>query len=386
MLEFGSLPLGAMHDNDYVTHRIQSVPGAMLVLYTDGAIEHSRDVIEGEAILLAAAADAARSAPPDPATFIHDTVFDGRAVGDDVAILTIGFAADPALGVRVSADNAQTAFSGRLGGAAGRTARTAREEGGLMSKSIAVIRLSGELEIGRRAEIAQALVVSGNEAAVLLDFSEVTYADSTSLAEMLRFREDGRRTQRAGRDRDRQQTVRAPDPIRRARPRVSHFRKPRRSADRSFRGRTRMMGGYSELRINRIARPEAARPIRHAVEAFLAASGRVADSQRDDILTAVGEALANVVEHAYEGRDENEIELLARLERRRYPRRRRVRSRHVHRARAAPQPRLRHEDRQSDRARRHRRRRRRHARADDLYAFSSAIKYSCSRSSPVSSG
>ncbi len=114
MLEFGSLPLGAMHDNDYVTHRVQSVPGAMLVLYTDGAIEHSRDVIEGEAILLAAAADAARSAPPDPATFIRDTVFDGRAVGDDVAILTIGFAADPALGVRVSADNAQTAFSGRL--------------------------------------------------------------------------------------------------------------------------------------------------------------------------------------------------------------------------------------------------------------------------------
>ncbi len=58
-----------------------------------------------------------------------------------------------------------------------------------MSKSIAVIRLSGELEIGRRAEIAQALVVSGDEAAVLLDFSEVTYADSSSLAEMLRFRE-----------------------------------------------------------------------------------------------------------------------------------------------------------------------------------------------------
>jgi serine/threonine-protein kinase RsbW len=75
-----------------------------------------------------------------------------------------------------------------------------------------------------------------------------------------------------------------------------------------------MMGGYSELRINRVARPEVARPIRHAVAAFLAASGRVDDDRSDDILTAVGEALANVVEHAYEGRDENEIELLARLE------------------------------------------------------------------------
>jgi anti-sigma regulatory factor (Ser/Thr protein kinase) len=74
------------------------------------------------------------------------------------------------------------------------------------------------------------------------------------------------------------------------------------------------MMGYSELRINRIARPDAARPIRHAVAAFLAASGRVDDDRCDDILTAVGEALANVVEHAYEGRAGNEIELLARLE------------------------------------------------------------------------
>jgi anti-sigma regulatory factor (Ser/Thr protein kinase) len=74
------------------------------------------------------------------------------------------------------------------------------------------------------------------------------------------------------------------------------------------------MMGYSELRINRIARPEAARPIRHAVAAFLAASGRVDDAYCDDILTAVGEALANVVEHAYAGTVENEIELRARLE------------------------------------------------------------------------
>jgi anti-anti-sigma factor len=59
-----------------------------------------------------------------------------------------------------------------------------------MSKSIAVIRLTGELEIGRRDEIAQALVVTGNESGVLLDFSDVSYADSTSLAELLRFRDE----------------------------------------------------------------------------------------------------------------------------------------------------------------------------------------------------
>ena len=118
MLECGSLPLGAMLDTEYQTFRIQSFPGAMLVLYTDGAIEHSRDVIEGETILLAAAAEAARVAPPDPATFIHETVFKGRSIGDDVAILTVGFASEPAVGFRISAESAQAAFTGRLSGPA----------------------------------------------------------------------------------------------------------------------------------------------------------------------------------------------------------------------------------------------------------------------------
>ena len=74
------------------------------------------------------------------------------------------------------------------------------------------------------------------------------------------------------------------------------------------------MTGCSELRINRIARPEAARPMRHAMAAFLAASGRIDGDVSDDILTAVGEALANAVEHAYAGVEENEVELFARLE------------------------------------------------------------------------
>lgn len=116
VLSCGSLPLGAMADIEYETFRIQSVPGATLVLYTDGAIEHSRDVVEGEQILIAAAAEAARVMPPDLATFIHDAVFDGRSIGDDVAILTIGFAAEPAAGFRISADGSQAAFTGRLTG------------------------------------------------------------------------------------------------------------------------------------------------------------------------------------------------------------------------------------------------------------------------------
>ncbi len=115
LLEFGSLPLGALEGTEYRVHRIQSVPGATLVLYTDGAVEHSRDVIEGEELLVAAAAAAAELGVADPASFIHETIFQGRAVGDDVAILTIGFETDSATGVRISADDAQSAYVGRLG-------------------------------------------------------------------------------------------------------------------------------------------------------------------------------------------------------------------------------------------------------------------------------
>jgi anti-sigma regulatory factor (Ser/Thr protein kinase) len=75
------------------------------------------------------------------------------------------------------------------------------------------------------------------------------------------------------------------------------------------------MTGYSELRINRLARRDAARPMRHAVAAFLEAAGCIDQEVNDDVLTAVGEVLANAVEHAYEGVEENEVELFARLER-----------------------------------------------------------------------
>jgi anti-anti-sigma factor len=62
-----------------------------------------------------------------------------------------------------------------------------------VNKSIAVIRLTGELEIGRKDEISSALTISGSESGILLDFSDVSYADSTSLAELLRFRDDAAR-------------------------------------------------------------------------------------------------------------------------------------------------------------------------------------------------
>lgn len=53
--------------------------------------------------------------------------------------------------------------------------------------SIKTIRLSGELEIGRKDEIRNALRRSAADRAVLVDLSDVTYADSVALTELLRF-------------------------------------------------------------------------------------------------------------------------------------------------------------------------------------------------------
>ena len=72
------------------------------------------------------------------------------------------------------------------------------------------------------------------------------------------------------------------------------------------------MTGMTELRLNCTARREVAKPMRHAVAAFLAARPVDADTT-DDILTAVGEALANAVEHAYDAVTPDIVELHARF-------------------------------------------------------------------------
>jgi len=44
--------------------------------------------------------------------------------------------------------------------------------------TLAVVKLDGELDIARRAEMRAALAVEGEPAGVLVDFAGVTYADS----------------------------------------------------------------------------------------------------------------------------------------------------------------------------------------------------------------
>jgi CHASE3 domain sensor protein len=114
LLEFGSVPLGAVAVATYRTRRVQSVPGATLVLYTDGAVEHSHDVIEGERVLLEAVARAGQSAPSDPAAFIHNAIFSDRSRRDDVAILTVGFATSQASSINLSAEWSSDGFTGHI--------------------------------------------------------------------------------------------------------------------------------------------------------------------------------------------------------------------------------------------------------------------------------
>jgi anti-sigma regulatory factor (Ser/Thr protein kinase) len=53
--------------------------------------------------------------------------------------------------------------------------------------------------------------------------------------------------------------------------------------------------------------------MRHALNAFLEAL-EVPEASRFDVVTAVGEALANAVEHAYRDASPGEVELHARME------------------------------------------------------------------------
>ncbi len=107
-LEVGSLPLGVLRNAAYRTHRVRSIPGALLVLYTDGAIEHSRDVVQGEELLLAAVESAAHASQSDVAAAICNRIFADRKAADDVAILTLRFADGASGSVAILEHGSQT--------------------------------------------------------------------------------------------------------------------------------------------------------------------------------------------------------------------------------------------------------------------------------------
>ena len=93
-LTAGGLPLGLRPArNDDASRTIVLAEDSLLVLYTDGLVEATRNVIEGEALLRQALERAEVLASSDPAREILDAVV--REPIDDVAILTMHVGAIP---------------------------------------------------------------------------------------------------------------------------------------------------------------------------------------------------------------------------------------------------------------------------------------------------
>jgi anti-anti-sigma factor len=57
-----------------------------------------------------------------------------------------------------------------------------------LNSEIGIVSMSGELDLSRRDELHAAFALSDHHSSVLIDLSNVTYADSSILSELLRFR------------------------------------------------------------------------------------------------------------------------------------------------------------------------------------------------------
>jgi len=91
LLQYDGLPLGVAQNAVYPTFRLDARLDSLLVLYTDGALEYDRDLLEGERRMLQTASDIAVRRLENPAGAIRDAIFAEYEPLDDVAILTISF-------------------------------------------------------------------------------------------------------------------------------------------------------------------------------------------------------------------------------------------------------------------------------------------------------
>jgi PAS domain S-box-containing protein len=93
MLPSGGLPLGAQSFQPSSGQTVSLPLGSLLVLYTDGLVEATKDVVAGEAALIAALQAELAEGPEDAARAVLDRMLAGGRPTDDVAILTV--ALDP---------------------------------------------------------------------------------------------------------------------------------------------------------------------------------------------------------------------------------------------------------------------------------------------------
>jgi PAS domain S-box-containing protein len=87
-LEFDDLPLGLRQRNARHARAVQLPPGTVLVFYTDGLIESTRNVLDGIASLEHLIGSRAFYESANPAKFIRSQMLEGGA-RDDVAILVL---------------------------------------------------------------------------------------------------------------------------------------------------------------------------------------------------------------------------------------------------------------------------------------------------------
>jgi serine phosphatase RsbU (regulator of sigma subunit) len=90
----GSLPLG-VEDCEYPTFKTHAQAGTLVIFYTDGLTEVTRNAIDGQNQLSHAARDAVAGGVDDSAEYIERQIARVGQYKDDVAIVTITFAAAP---------------------------------------------------------------------------------------------------------------------------------------------------------------------------------------------------------------------------------------------------------------------------------------------------
>lgn len=78
-----------------LNRQVDLQPGAMLVLYTDGLVEHDKDIVGGEQALLAAIKEAMAAPTDAPAKAIQDRILAGGRAPDDVAVLAVQLVSRP---------------------------------------------------------------------------------------------------------------------------------------------------------------------------------------------------------------------------------------------------------------------------------------------------
>ena len=106
-----SVPLGAFRDAHFTQHKTRCPDGSILVLYTDGLIEISRDVIEGERMLEGVVSSNAVAHAANMAEFIERAIAN-EAPRDDIAILVARFGR-PEMRWQFEAADARAAFAMR---------------------------------------------------------------------------------------------------------------------------------------------------------------------------------------------------------------------------------------------------------------------------------